>query len=346
MSRQTFISIGLHVLFWIATIATYVVSAWSYRDSFSLAITYEFIFLPVRLAAVYINWFILLPRLLYNHKIGLYLLVLLSMIILLAIFQRFFTIYWAYPTFFPEWVAQAKSTSILTRMAQHIVVITPPVAYSTVFRLFSDWYQQKNKTRQLEKEKLDAELKYLKSQVNPHFLFNTLNNIYGLAREKSDKVPDLILKLSEILSFSLYEANAPKIDLQQELTLIKNMISLEMDRYEKRVKLEIELPPQTEGHKISPLLLVPLVENAFKHGVKNELDKAYISINGRLEKGVFFFCIRNTIANSMEIPNGKSGLGIENLKKRLELLYPNKFNLSLSKNGNMFIAQLKLELER
>lgn len=332
-----------HLLFWVLVMLTYAISEWGYRDNFAQAMLFEFVYLPPRLIAVYVNWFILIPRLLYQNRIFGYLCFLILLLFVLAAAQRYFTIYWAYPKFFPEWNYQNWNPFEFFRIVQNLVLILAPVAFSTGIKIFLDWFDQKNKAQQLEVEKTEAELKYLKSQVNPHFLFNALNSIYGLSLEKSNKVPKLLLRLSDFLSYSLYESSTSNISLKKEIDLINNYIALEKERYEDKVNIEWNiqkgLPDEVE---IAPLLLIPLVENAFKHGVKEATEKAAVWINLAQRENQLLFEVRNTVPERLE--NTGKGIGLKNLKKRLAILYPGRHELHVGKSKEGFSAKLVLEI--
>ena len=332
-----------HILFWVVIMLTYAVSEWGYRNSFMEAMVFEFLYLPVRLVAVYINWFVLIPRLLYKNRLIKYGSVLAVMLFLLAVGQRYFILYWGYPTFFPQWVTAPPKPLVFFKIIQVLVIIASPVAFSTGIKLFLDWYDQKNKTKQLAIEKQEAELKYLKAQINPHFLFNVLNNIYGLALEKSEKVPSLIAKLSDLLSYSLYESSMEKTSLGEEVRLTKDFIALEKERYEDRIKTQWNIHKNVNrDYSISPLLLMPLVENAFKHGVKESIDLTKIFITLKMEEEQLVFKVVNTISPN-SFSDNTDGIGLSNLKKRLKLLYPDSHSLKTYKKNNEYIAILKLQ---
>ncbi|GJM31493.1 MAG: histidine kinase [Saprospiraceae bacterium] len=338
-------AIAGHLLFWLIITLTYAASEWGYRDNFAQAILFEVIFLPSRLIAVYVNWFILIPRLLYQNKVFSYLCILTILLFLLATLQRYYTLYWAYPVFFPSWMTQPPQPLVFFRIVQNLVIITSPVAFSTGIKLFFDWYDQKNKTRKLEKEKAEAELKYLRSQINPHFLFNTLNSLYGLSLEKSDKVPKLLLKLSDLLSYSLYESAVKRIHLKKELQLIKDFIALEKERYEDRVNITWKIKEADfTDLQLAPLLLMPLVENAFKHGVKEESNQAHLSISLFRQPNGIVFEVINTIPAFSSPEDQPEGIGLANLGRRLEILYPGQYELITRKANNHFVATLKLNV--
>lgn len=334
-----------HLLFWIIIVSTYAISAWGYRDNFDQAILYEVIYLPARLVAVYVNWFYWMPKMLYRNRVKGYLLGITAMIFALATIQRYVMVYWAYPVFFPNWTVQPTEAFVFFRVVQNMVVIATPVALSTGMKLFLDWFDQRNRAQRLEQEKVAAELQYLKSQINPHFLFNTLNNIYGLAIEKSAKVPALLLKLSDLLSYSLYESGGRFVDIDRELRLIKDFIALEMERSDNRVRVLWEVKEKTlHGIEIAPLLLIPLVENAFKHGTREETRQAEIAI--RLEKveGKLLFQVRNTVPESAVQPNADSGIGLANVRRRLDILYPDQHEFLVEKAPHAFSVTLKLAI--
>ncbi len=336
---------GGHILFWVIIMLTYALSEWGYRDNFGQAILFEGLFLPVRLVAVYVNWWLLIPGLLYRHFIGRYLFLLLVLLFLLAAVQRYFVLYWAYPVFFPEWMpeGQAVDVWVFFRVVQNVVIIASPVAFSTAIKIFLDWYAEKNRARQLAIEKREAELNYLKSQINPHFLFNTLNNLYGLSKEGSEKVPALIVKLSDLLHYSLYESAAEKIEVGQELKLIEDFVILECERYEDRIMLDWKVDHTLLDYKIAPLLLIPLVENAFKHGVREELKQTKIELALAKEAHWLVFSVVNSIPAHFQHPD-TPGIGLKNLRRRLELLYPDAFQLVLEEQQQLHRVVLKVRV--
>jgi len=334
-----------HILFWIVVMASFVISEWGYMQSFENALIYELLFLPSRLIAVYVNWFLLIPKFLYKNKLLSYFTLLIAMLLVLAIAHRYFVLYWGFPKYFPQWMKGQKIDPWnFSRILQAILIIVSPVAYTTGFKLFMNWYKQRRETEVLKQEKTNAELKFLRAQTNPHFLFNTLNSIYGLALEKSEKTPGLILKLSDILSYTLYESNVKKVLLSKELMLIENIITLEKERFEKRVVINYDVEGDVEGIKIPPLILVPFIENAFKHGLKNEVKKGWINIRIKIAKNVLSFIIENSISKLEDEPNGGGGLGLQNVSRRLDLLYGGHKELTINKTNEAFVVKLKVKL--
>ncbi len=337
--------IGRHILFWLILMLTFAISEFGYRDTFGHAMIFELLFLPVRMVAVYVNYYVLMSRYLYKNQIFKYILYLIIVIGLMATLQRYIFIYWGYPVFFPDWWRPGLKPLLIDKIFQNAVIIATPVAFSIGIKVFSDWYTEKNKIKQLEKEKIATELKYLKSQINPHFLFNTLNNIYGLSIEKSDKVPGLILQLSDLLSYSLYESNQALLTLDQELKLIRDYVAIEKERYGDRVDVEWQINEEKiQDLKVAPLLLFPLVENAFKHGVKEETKYAKIDIKLKRKGEAIFFQIKNSLP--IDLPENKKneGIGLSNLNRRLKLLYPDAHKLETKKEKEVFNAELWIDL--
>lgn len=330
-----------HVLFWVAIMLAFAISEWGYRESLQAAIIFELLFLPSRIIAVYINWFILIPNYLYKSKFVVYIFTLVLLLILVGVGHRYFVLHWGYPVFFPEWMTGKIELFDIPRLFQTILIIVSPVTITTGFKLFNTWFNTRKEAEKLKEDKKEAELRFLKAQTNPHFLFNSLNSIYGLALDKSDKTPDLILKLSNILSYTLYEANTKLIDLKKEVDLIENIIDLEKERFGKRVDISFEKEGDFKNLKIPPLILIPLVENAFKHGIKNEVNKGWIHIKIIVRGQKLLFSIENTIPNNSNV-NNIGGLGLKNVSRRLDLLYSNNKKFEAQDLGSTFSVKLEI----
>lgn len=192
----------------------------------------------------------------------------------------------------------------------------------------------------LKSEIANAELQHLKSQVNPHFFFNILNNLYGLVDKNPKKAQELILKLSDLMRYSIYEGEKEMVTLKEEVDYLKNYVEIHKMRYHKEVDIEFNCKIE-ENCKVMPLLFIILLENAFKHGVENLRESAYVHINIFTSENKIQFDIENNFDNSETIKD--SGIGLNNLKRRLELVYPNKHKLSFSVTENIYKAQLTLQ---
>jgi hypothetical protein len=197
--------------------------------------------------------------------------------------------------------------------------------------------------QQLRIEKQSAELNYLKSQTNPHFLFNTLNNIYSLARDKSDQAPESILRLSKILRYMLYEAGGPFIAIEQELRIISDYISLESLRYDDTLRINFNYDVEDMRQALPPLLLIPLVENAFKHGAAETRSQPYVDIHLSINNRRLAFLVRNSTEEHSGNGQVRENIGLSNLRRQLELLYTD-FEVSVEQLRSEFSARLTINL--
>lgn len=216
---------------------------------------------------------------------------------------------------------------------------------STMIKLSADWVIHQNRMNELEKQNIQSEIAFLKAQINPHFLFNTLNNIYGLSLRNDEKAPEAILKLSAILRYILYDCNEKEGLLSKEWSHIQDYIELEKLRHSKPVIINLEYKIEDPEYKIAPLILMTFVENAFKHGLKNLKEQAFVNIdlNQSSEEGLKF-CIKNSnssIVDKLESKNG--GIGLLNIQKRLKLMYRNRHQLIISQEPTFYKIELKIE---
>lgn len=197
--------------------------------------------------------------------------------------------------------------------------------------------------QQLRIEKQEAELNYLRSQTNPHFLFNTLNNIYSLSRDKSDLAPESILRLSKILRYMLYEAGGEYIAIEKELKIITDYIALEKLRYDESLHINFNHDIEDMKQSLPPLLLIPLVENAFKHGVSETRNQPFADIHLSVNNRQLTFVVKNSTGESPAEGGVKENIGLSNLRRQLELLYTD-YNLSVQYGGSVFTTTLKINL--
>jgi len=215
------------------------------------------------------------------------------------------------------------------------------VGVASAIRLLKHQYQSRIREAELQREKTQAELKYLKGQINPHFLFNTLNNIYSLARKGSDQTSDAVLKLSKLMRFMLHEASHDSIQLTEELKLIQDYIALEKLRYGDRLSITYEENLDNPQQAIAPLILIHFVENAFKHGASESRFDSFISIHISLANQVLNATVINSKANAT--PKSENQIGIENIRRQLELVYP-KHTLNLTDDLDRFTVSLTIPL--
>ncbi len=223
-----------------------------------------------------------------------------------------------------------------------VILSTISFAVSTSIKVTSEWFKNENQLRENENQRLLAELSYLKAQINPHFFFNILNGIYALAIQKSDKTPEVIMKLSVIMRYIIYDANEPVVPLKKELKHIANYIDLQKMRLTDIVNVKYTVTGNSKNIMIEPLLFSVFVENAFKHGIDYSKE-CEICFNLDINEGELKFMAKNPIVEKKQKPNSsESGIGLENIKKRLELLYPNKHELNITESDQHHKVELKL----
>ncbi|WP_226789097.1 sensor histidine kinase [Polaribacter porphyrae] len=215
--------------------------------------------------------------------------------------------------------------------------------FLTVFFLFFRWFFRQIKIIiSLKQEKAKTELLHLQSQVNPHFFFNMLNNLYGLVDKDAEKAKNLILKLSDLMRYSIYEGEKETVTLKEEITYLENYIALHKLRYHKKIDIHFHVDVDEKTYKILPLLFIILLENAFKHGVENLTKDAFVSINLIAKNNTITFEIKNNF--DVEIQSEKQGIGLKNLKRRLALKYPQKHSFKTTIKENMYTSKLELKL--
>ena len=280
---------------------------------------------------VYVNLLVIVPKLLKKGRYALY---ALSVLALLA------ATYWLHEFTFE--VIVAETALYMVSFADWQVLVTIFAIYivlTTLLTLSKSWYT----LQQVEKEKLSIELDSLKTQVNPHFLFNSLNSIYSLALAKSEQTADSVLELSNLLRYMLYEVGEDKVPLEKEVEMIENYIELQKLRADASTKVQFSVSGKIEAYKVAPLLFFPLIENAFKHGVKGVSEEGFIHIEMKLDKGLYFEISNNKgVVDDME--QGKyGGIGLENVKRRLELIYTNAHSFEIEETADLFTAKLTLK---
>lgn len=217
--------------------------------------------------------------------------------------------------------------------------------FAVAIKLMKYWYQKNRDNQLLIQQNLQAELALLKSQVHPHFLFNTLNNLYALTLTNSPKSPEVVLKLSSLLTYMLYDCNPAKVLLAKEVDLLRDYIVLEKLRYEERLDISVSISGEVQGKLIAPLLLLPFLENSFKHGVSEQLDQAWISLDVSVRANTLKFKLINSKPLSESPKPNPEGIGLQNVRKRLELIYPNQYELLLLNEEETFMVVLTLQLE-
>lgn len=218
---------------------------------------------------------------------------------------------------------------------------------STLFKIVNDWFRNLRVKQELEKRTMQSELRFLKSQINPHFLFNTLNSLYALTLKKSDKAPEIVIKLSEMMRYMLYECNEKQVLLKKEVNYLKNYLDLEKLRQGKEIDIKFKVSGHISNQMIAPLMFIPFLENSFKHGLSNNLADGFVHINMQVEDSLVKMDIKNSKPEKLPVkdPKRKSGgIGLVNVRRRLNLLYPERYQLNIEDNPKSYCVRLELEL--
>ncbi len=337
LKRTTLIrTILLHVLFWIFVITYF---AWGFGlniDPVRSFINASF-YLPGFFLMVYTLLYFLIPRYLLQRKF-------LSFFIGLSIVLGVCVLYTIVAQLSVD--ASKTLTGMTLKTGRNVLPYLHVGGIATSIKLLIYWYQQKQQTLEAERRRTEAELQLLKAQLHPHFLFNTLNNLYAHTLEASPKSPEIVLKLSELLRFMIYESDAPKIPLAKEINLLKSYITLEELRYGDRLDMSVTISGEVEKYQIAPFLLLPFLENAFKHGTSRQLDQSWISLNLSLEGSVMVFKLVNSVEpDKSQVRSKNGGLGLLNEKRRLELLYKDKYSFQAKRLEDVFVVNLEVTLE-
>lgn len=326
----------IHLLFWVLVV---IYLAWGFGQDVNPNASFinALYFLPGHIILVYSLLYFLVPRYLLQRKFWQF---FLGFLIVLVICTSYTVL------------AQLSVNSIgvlqgaTIRIDRNVLLFVHIGAIATSIELLKHWYLQQKLTLEAEQQKTVAELNLLKAQLHPHFLFNTLNNLYSHTLEFSPKSPEIVLKLSGLLCFMIYENNSTKIPLVKEMELLKNYISLEQLRYGDRLEISVSVTGDIEKYQIAPMLLLPFLENAFKHGTSKQIDQCWISFNLSVENSIMSFKLINSIEPNLDGEVKKiGGLGFQNVIKRLQLLYKDNYLIETVKMEDVFVVDLELALE-
>lgn len=335
-------TIAMHALVWVLLLVIPYVSTDQVFNSLDPASDIKYLLLclvlsTVLIATFYFNYFFLIPKYLLVKKYWLYFFFLLLAIATVLVLSG---VIFFLSDFNPETLSKTNPTIekiipviIINAISLWLLSIASSILLAAYDRL-----------KQTEKEKLSAQIASLKSQINPHFLFNTLNNIYAIAIDTSPKAADMVDKLSEMMRYTMKDTQQDFVFLEDEINYISNFIELQTLRLDRSVKLEFCGLEDIPALRIAPMLLVPFIENAFKHGVNSE-QKSYIKIEVAMNKTEFRLSVANSKVNIQQDISERSGLGIENTKHRLNLIYPSKHLLVINDTEKEFFVSLHINLQ-
>jgi len=330
----------LHVLFWMAVLVFYTIFFGYKTVDYKITFSFVVVLLPVTMITTYFLNYTLLPNFLFRKRYG-----------------KFF-LYFTYTLIISFYIEMATVIAIFILVAElNIKELHPSNTdaliliagmYLVVFlgvaiKLVSHYNQNQSQIQSLQKDKLEAELKFLKSQLHPHFLFNTLNNLYSLTLERSERASEVVLKLSDLLDYVLYKCEADFVPLEMEVEQLSNYIELEKLRYGERLKVDFEKSVERQDQKIPPMILMTLLENSFKHGISKAMQNSWIKMKLDCREEDLVFEISNSKEKQeKERPQVSGGIGLENLKSRLKLVFKDQFELTTKEESNAYFARLKL----
>jgi len=339
---------GIHLLFWFVYLLQDILLqyTWNMNDlslehQFWRAFGTAFIVLPAKLLVVYFFIWRVVPKMgnVKSNRFGFYAgagIVFLAGLALFRLLGMYFVSPYMYNSRYPSDFFNIRDILVALLQIGYVTAIAIVVKFARLRQ------QSMERDKILIREKLETELKFLRNQTNPHFLMNTLNNIYALSRKKSDEAPEAILKLSDLLQFILYKSTSPFISLSDEVEIIEHYLKLEQLRYTDRLNIWFRKKIDAGAYQISPLLLLPFVENAFKHGISETRFETFIHIMLEVEKGQLIFDIRNSKENGSS-EKEKSRIGLNNVRRQLELTYRD-FKLDVKEEENTFQVRLVIDL--
>jgi sensor histidine kinase YesM len=329
-------TILLHILFWIF-IVTYFAWGFGFNNNPLRSFINASFYLPGHFIMVYSLLYVLVPRYLLTRKF-------FSFFVGLVIVVTFCMLYTILAQLSLDDSKNFRGMTL--SIGKNVLPFLHVGGIALSIKMLLYWYQQKQQTIEAEKQRTAAELQLLKAQLHPHFLFNTLNNLYSYTLESSPRSPEIVMKLSELLRFMIYESNTAKIALTKEINLIESYVTLEKLRYGDRLDISVTITGDVGKYQIAPFLLLPFVENAFKHGTSKQLDQSWISLNLSVAIFVMYF----KLINSVEPEEGErqtkiGGLGLMNVKRRLELLYNDRHGFEAKRLEDVFVVDLEVKLE-
>lgn len=338
--------LAVHLIFWILILSVLLWDTFSAHEQptlYEAGVRFAY-FALINLSIFYINYTLLIPILVkQKKKYGLYMVAIFMLIGIMVLIKMvvaslnsdFFLSYLDERTGKIEYLELTKYVVFSIFVSGFFVVV------SALLKLAIDWFGSERIQRDLVSEKRDMELQFLKSQLNPHFLFNSLNNIYSLAYQKSEKTADAILKLSEIMRYMIYESNDSWVSLSKEVAYVQSYIELQKLRFKDGAAVEFTLNGEIDDQPVVPLILISFVENAFKHGVANDPNDP-IRINIIANQKILHFSVSNKKNKYNKDIMG--GVGLNNVERRLQLLYPERYKLNIVNSETHYTTELMLDI--
>jgi two-component system LytT family sensor kinase len=329
-----------HPLFWLLYYGLTMILYLSLHETMSVGFfTMILLMVLIQASFSYFNLYVLIPRLVFFRKYTLYIFAFLITVIacssLALLTQDGYGVIVEKKAFINVWS--------IRNIAIGAVQVVYILGLVTGIKFVKDAILNQQLQKEREKHYLETELKFLKSQIQPHFFFNTLNNIYSLSLKHSDQAPEVILKLSDLMSYMLYESTAPLVSLAKEIDYLRNYLDVEQLRFGKRLSVSFTISGLIKEANIPPMVLILFLENSFKHGFKNNISRIQLTIFLQVADGHLFFRVENPVSEE-ENAGGNNGIGLKNVRRRLDLLYGNRYTLDIREADSIFIVSLKIPL--
>jgi len=334
----------VHLSFWCLYLSffTYQVSLFSRGPEidWSRVLTVVSIHISCAMLIGYLNYFIFLPRFLRNKNVAQFFLefaVAFTLVVFLRIhLERYFIDHYSHQNeyaYSPRFTIHVISSNIFT------------VIFLGMIRFVMEWFEFEARKKSIENEHLTAELNFLRAQINPHFLFNTLNNLYYLAYSKSSNTPEVIAKLSQMMRYMIYDANHAKVPLTKEIEYMENYISLERLRLNDQIPINFKVTGDAGQDKVAPFIFITFLENAFKHGVSNNNPNEFVNVDIDIRNHTCIYIVENSKrVSSKPEAEEKSGIGLQNVRRRLELSYAGAYDLEVDDHSDKYRIKLTITL--
>ena len=333
-----------HIVFWVGYFIFNTIRWGFYYDDLLFSLKGNLLEFPIHIIICYFTLYYLIPVLIPRKKYLSFFLILLGIIWGMMVVKFQITYHFISHNVWPEGPEYTDTLTpnyLITMILGEVYV----VSFVTAIKITIEWLKENQRATSLEKEQLETELRFLRAQISPHFFFNTLNNIYALTIEKSEKAPEIILRLSNLMRYLLYQTKGRKHPLEKEIECIQNYLELEKIRYDDQVMIDLEIEGNPTDKKVPPMLLISFIENCFKHGASKNLQKTRISIRFQVTNNEILFKAANTIPSDQEIGahTDNEGIGLRNAAKRLELGYPKgSYELKNYIENQEYIVTLKI----
>jgi hypothetical protein len=289
----------------------------------------------------YLNYFFFLPRLLKTQQVGRYVLTYLPVFLVLVYLTLKRKQYLLSTTYTDDDWMYSMRFAMNVFMSAFFVT-----AFVGLIKFVEDYFELEARSQELENRQLTSELRFLKAQINPHFLFNTLNNLYYLAVNKSEQTPEVIAKLSGMMRYMIHESNAEQVPLAREVEYMENYLDLEKLRLNEEIPIIFEVEGNIASARITPLILIAFLENAFKHGIGNVRNDSWITVSLHVSGQVLHYKVANSIVKVTDkTVRETSGLGLTNVRRRLDLSYPDRYQLDVTEDNERYRVHLKIDLQ-